>query len=83
VRTEQINANDRCGALDRPTSGRCGAALALTSRSYTLTKTIVHGLLVLVIWRVAVSIPFAWLILNGTIVSVFCSVVKPSSALAA
>ena len=53
------------------------------SRSYTLPNTIVHGLFVLMTRPVGVSIPFAWLILNGTIVSVCCSSLKPSSALAA
>jgi hypothetical protein len=47
-------------------------ALKLRSRSYRLTKAIVHGLLVLITWPAGVSIPFAWLILNGTIASVFC-----------
>jgi len=41
-------------------------------KGYALAKTIVHGLLVLITWPVGVSMPFAWLILNGTIVSVFC-----------
>jgi hypothetical protein len=34
-------------------------------QSYTLAKTIVHGLLVLITRSVGVSIPFAWLIPNG------------------
>ena len=41
-------------------------------KGYTPAKTIVHGLVVLITWPVGVSMPFAWLILNGTIVSVFC-----------
>ena len=41
-------------------------------KGYALAKTMVHGLLVLITWPVGVSMPFAWLILNGTIVSVFC-----------
>ena len=55
------------------------------SRAYTLAKTIVHGLLVLMVWPVGVSVPVAWLTVNCTIVSVFFSSggPKPSSALAA
>jgi hypothetical protein len=60
-----------------------GRDRAPKSRSYTLPNTIVHGLFVLMTRPVSVSIPFAWLILNGTIVSVCCSSLKPSSALAA
>lgn len=52
---------------------------------YTLAKTIVHGLLVLMGWPVGVSIPSASLILNGTIRSVVfcCCSLNPSSGLAA
>jgi hypothetical protein len=54
-------------------------------RAYALAKTIVHGLLVFMVWPVGVSVPVAWLTVNCTIVSVFFSSggPKPSSALAA
>src|SRR6185312_16379661 len=55
------------------------------SRSYKLAKTIVHGLLVLMICPLGVSAPVDWLTANCTIVSVSFSSggPKPSSALAA
>jgi hypothetical protein len=55
------------------------------SRAYALAKTIVHGLLVLMVWPVGVSVPVAWSTVNCTIVSVFFSSggPKPSSAFAA
>ena len=56
---------------------------ALRIRSYTLAKTIVQGLSVLMTRPVGVSIPFVWLIRNGTIVSVVCCSLNPSSAFAA
>ena len=77
------------------TSSSCAAgirarprALRATRRKdcaacYTPAKTIVHGLLVLMIRPVGVNIPFAWSIPNGTIVSVFCCSLNPSSAFAA
>jgi len=78
-------AGSTSSATRLPTGCSISVAFNPASRTYTLAKTIVHGLLVLMVWPVDVSVPVAWLTVNCTIVSVFFSSggPKPSSALAA
>jgi hypothetical protein len=87
---ERIGIPDKgrsAGRIPPPTErGSQDAGLANpASRAYALAKTIVHGLLVLMVWPVGASVPVAWLTVNCTIVSVFFSSGGPkaSSALAA